>query len=346
MFARNCWYVAAWSHLLPAGAVVGRQILDEPIALYRTESGTLVAMEDRCPHRLAPLSLGCVQGEQLQCGYHGLTFDTAGRCIGVPGAEKIPPGTNARTFPVAECDGWIWIWLGAPGAADEALIPRGFDLADRRFTMRYGEIGYAADYQLVNDNLCDLSHLDFLHKTTLGGATAGGWSDHPPRVMPLERGVHIKRWLKDRPASPGGTDLTDIWSCYDFSAPGIFVMRTTFYPRGAADRCGLAAPSDDLAPLLRRVDQQAVTPTGEKSCNYLFAAGFEGTTPSPGALERMYKIVMDAFAEDRTMIEAQQRIWDLTPASRKKAFLPSDKAPHLFRKIMARLLDQELKVSS
>lgn len=345
MFVRNCWYVAAWSHLLPAGAVIGRQILDEPIALYRTESGALVAMEDRCPHRLAPLSLGCVQGEHLQCRYHGLTFDTAGNCIDAPGTEKIPPRSTARTFPVAERDGWVWVWAGAPHLANEALIPRGFDLGDPRFTMRHGEIHYEADYQLVNDNLCDLSHLDFLHETTLGGATSGGWSVQPPRVTALERGVHIERWLRDRPSSPGGNDLTDIWSCYDFSVPGILVMRTTFYPRGSADRCGLAAPSDDLVPLLRRVDQQAVTPTGENSCNYLFAAGFEGTTPSPKAMERMHKIVLDAFAEDRTMIEAQQRIWDLTPASRKKAFLPSDKAPHLFRKVVARLLDQELNAS-
>jgi nitrite reductase/ring-hydroxylating ferredoxin subunit len=346
MFVRNCWYVAAWSHLLPMGTVIGRQILDEPIALYRTESGALVAMEDRCPHRLAPLSLGCVQGEHLQCRYHGLILDTAGRCIGVPGSEKIPPRTNARTFPAVECDGWIWVWPGAPNLADEALIPRGFDLADQRFTVRYGEIGYAADYQLVNDNLCDLSHLDFLHKTTLGGATSGGWSDQPPRVTSLERGIRIERWLRDRPSSPGGTDLTDIWSCYDFSAPGILVMRTTFYPRGAAERWGLAPPSDDLAPLLRRVDQQAVTPTGEKSCTYLFAAGFEGMTPSPVAMERMYKIVMDAFAEDRTMIEAQQHIWDLTPAPHRNAFLPSDKAPHLFRKMLTRLIHQELNTSN
>ncbi len=346
MFVRNCWYVATWSHSLPAGTVVARQILDEPIALYRSESGRLVAMEDRCPHRLAPLSLGRVKGERLECLYHGLTLDPAGHCVGAPGSDKIPPNANARTFPVTERDGWIWIWPGAPAVADEALIPRGFDLADPRFTMRYGEIHYAADYQLVNDNLCDLSHLDFVHETTLGGATAGGWSEKPPEVNPFGRGVRIERWLKDRPSSPGGVDLTDIWSCYDFSAPGILVMRTTFYPRGSAERSGFAAPADDLEPLLSRVDQQAVTPTGDKSCMYLFGAGFENAKLSPKAMERMYKIVMDAFAEDRIMIEAQQRIWDMTPPDRKKAFLPSDKAPHMIRKILTRLAEEEQSAAS
>ncbi len=98
MFVRNCWYVATWSHLLPAGAVLGRQILDEPVVLYRTDSGRLVALEDRCPHRLAPLSLGRVRGEALQCMYHGLTLDPAGRCTRVPGTDRIPPQAPAVAF--------------------------------------------------------------------------------------------------------------------------------------------------------------------------------------------------------------------------------------------------------
>lgn len=341
MFVRNCWYVATWSHLLPAGGVLGRQILDEPVVLYRTDTGRLVALEDRCPHRLAPLSLGRVRGETLQCMYHGLTLDPTGRCTRVPGTDKIPPNATAVAFPVAERDGWIWVWPGSPDAADEALIPAGFDLPDVRFSMRYGEIPYAADYQLLNDNLCDLSHLDFVHETTLGGATAGGWSTGQPTVKPTDRSVRVERWLQRRPTGPGSDEFADIWSSYEFSAPGILVMRTTFYPLGSAEHCRFGPPPDGLMPILRRVDQQAVTPTGARSCAYLFAAGFEGTTPSPRAMERMYGIVMAAFEEDRRMIEAQQRIRDLTPASKKRAFLPGDTAPEKFRRILARLAAAE-----
>ena len=106
--------------------------------------------------------------------YHGLRFGADGVCVEVPGTTTIPPRLAARAFPVVERSSWIWVWPGDPAKADPALVPEAFGLDNPEWVMRSGGIDYDADYQLVNDNLCDLSHLDFVHETTLGWAIGRG----------------------------------------------------------------------------------------------------------------------------------------------------------------------------
>jgi vanillate O-demethylase monooxygenase subunit len=110
-FIRNLWYVAAWSHELSAAAPIGRVILGEPVALYRKRDGSVVALEDRCPHRHAPLSLGRVEGDDLRCMYHGLRFGCDGVCKEMP-ARAQPPRLAVRTLPVVERWSWLWVWMG------------------------------------------------------------------------------------------------------------------------------------------------------------------------------------------------------------------------------------------
>ena len=119
MFLRNCWYVAAWDH------EVGRElkpvkILGEEIVLYRKSDGTAAALEDACPHRKLPLSMGRIKGDDVECGYHGLTFDCTGTCTRVPGAEKIPHVARVQSYPIAERYGLLWIWMGEAEKADPA----------------------------------------------------------------------------------------------------------------------------------------------------------------------------------------------------------------------------------
>src|SRR5690606_33221232 len=100
-----------------------RRVLDLPIVAYRKQNRQPIALLDRCPHKLVPLSLGLVVGDTLQCGYHGLQFDGGGMCVRVPGQARIPSGARVRGFPVAERYGAIWIWMGDPGKADPDRIP-------------------------------------------------------------------------------------------------------------------------------------------------------------------------------------------------------------------------------
>jgi len=77
MFLRNCWYVIAWDHEVPADGLFARTVLNEPIVVFRTAGG-FAALEDRCCHRHAPLSKGRKEGDHVRCGYHGLKFDATG----------------------------------------------------------------------------------------------------------------------------------------------------------------------------------------------------------------------------------------------------------------------------
>src|ERR1700761_672315 len=123
-YLRNAWYVAAWSDSLGDGQVLARTIMDEPIVLYRKADGGIAAVEDRCPHRFAPLSMGkVVDGDRIQCPYHGLEFDGSGACVKNPhGTKNIPPRARVKSYPVLEKHKAVWIWMGER-PADPAKIP-------------------------------------------------------------------------------------------------------------------------------------------------------------------------------------------------------------------------------
>lgn len=343
MFLKNAWYVAAWDNELPNDKPIGRTIIGEPIVLYRKENGTVAAMADRCAHRHAPLSLGRVEGNNLRCMYHGLIFDPTGTCIHVPGQDRVPPNIAIRRFPVYEQDSWIWVWMGDPEQADPAKIPKAWGLNNPDWVMTAGQLDYEASYDLINDNLTDLSHLDFVHETTLAQATGGSWSENRPKVTAVERGVHITRWFINI-ASPGlATDqVQDIHIAYYFMVPGIFIMRVDGFPAGTAEVCNYESPDLSLT-LSSRVEQQAVTPIDDRHTRYLFASGMPSTTAlsMPTIKEKMFSVVQAAFAEDRRIIEAQQRVRDVTSPETLMAAIPQDRGPLLMRSIMDRLIKAE-----
>jgi phenylpropionate dioxygenase-like ring-hydroxylating dioxygenase large terminal subunit len=102
MLLRNAWYIAAWADEIGNEQPLARRICNEPIILFRDRAGRLGALADRCCHRAAPLSMGTVVEEGIQCGYHGLVIDTSGRCVRIPGQVQIPADARVRNYPVVE----------------------------------------------------------------------------------------------------------------------------------------------------------------------------------------------------------------------------------------------------
>ncbi len=339
MFLKNSWYVFSWDYEV-TDKPVGRVIIEQPIVVWRNADGQVMAAEDRCPHRHAPLSFGRIEGNQLRCMYHGMKFNEAGECIEMPLMDTAPK-CSIRMYPVVEKDSWIWVWTGDPNKADIDLIPTGWGINDPNKPMNASSIEYDANYQLVHDNLTDLSHLDFVHATTLRPITGAYWAESEPEVTPQGRSIKISRWFLDcdNPANPDAR--LDAWSSYDFVAPGIFILYGARFPAGTAEKCDFKEPKG-IKPLFENIEQQAVTPIGPKRTAYHFATGLiMDADKLTDAVKARMAVVKDAFNEDRAIIEAQQKIWDLTPEDHKKQFLPIDKAPTIMRRMMAKLIRDE-----
>ena len=333
MWVANAWYVAAWLHELEPGSIHARTIIEQPLALYRTSGGGIVALEDRCCHRFAPLSLGRLEGDDLRCMYHGLKFAPDGRCIEIPGQKLIPQSACVRRYPVEVVGSWVWVWMGDAAAADRTTIPATLALDDPGYRLMAGALDYAAHYLLIDDNLLDLSHLSFAHEKTLG-LDMPQWADERPRAIPLDRGLRFQRWLRNHP--PRGFmkklgERLDVWNSYDFLFPGIFLQRTSFYPQGAAEQAGGKEPAG--TPLFYRIDEQAVTPVGNRAARYFYAVGTRAVDIDADKLERLFGVTTTAFYEDKTIIEAQQKLIDLAPERR---MLPTslDAGPTQFRKMV------------
>ncbi|MCP5144403.1 MAG: aromatic ring-hydroxylating dioxygenase subunit alpha [Gammaproteobacteria bacterium] len=341
MFLKESWYVFGWERDLDqAGGILGRVIIGEPVVIWRTAGGELRAMADRCPHRHAPLSRGRVEGDSIRCMYHGMTLGSDGRCTGMPLLDE-PPDAGVRVYPVVAKDSWLWVWMGNPENADESFIPDAFGIDDPAQPMRASSIEYQANFQLVHDNLCDLSHVDFVHSGTLRVASGAWWSQSAPRIHAQGRALRFERWFidADYPGKPG--EKVDTWISYDFVLPGIFILRGARYPAGTAAAFEGKEPVG-IEPLVRNIEQQAVTPMTERTTAYHYATGLVGSTPEMTArlAERM-DVVMAAFEEDRQMIEAQQKIWDLTPPETAMVFLPQDRGPFQMRRMLRKAIENQ-----
>ncbi len=168
---RNRWYMAAFSSEI-SREPLERTLLGLPVALYRKEDGSPVAMYGLCPHRYFPLAKGRVEGDALVCGYHGFTFGPDGKCVNVPSQGK-GLGFCQPTYPIEERGPVCWIWMGDPELCDPALIPPYEDFGLEQPGWQFSSPNYfriKCRYQLLVDNLLDLTHLPYLHHHLSGGA--------------------------------------------------------------------------------------------------------------------------------------------------------------------------------
>jgi len=310
-FLKNTWYVAAWSHEIAAEGMLARTITRVPLLLWRDRNGRVVALEDRCCHRAAPLSKGRREGEHIRCMYHGLLFDTTGRCIEIPSQEFIPPAAKVRAFPVVERFKWVWVWMGDPERADASLIPDTHTVDDPGWRGTPGYLHYAANYLLITDNLLDFSHLSYVHETTLGGSAK--YAGIRPKVTRSGRSVRVERWLIDDEPAPFLRNLrtwtgnVDRWNIYEVVLPGVLLMDSGSAPTGTG------APEGNRVDAAEFFGCQAVTPETEKSSHYFFQQSHSFALDDPSVTENLTMSVLQGFQEDKDIILAQQGILDLNP---------------------------------
>ena len=170
MFIRNALVVAARAVEIGEPAVA-RRICNKPLVLFHDAEGHAAALLDMCCHRGAPLHLGQVTERGLVCGYHGLTFDRAGRCVHIPGQDRVAERARVRAFPQVEQDAFLWIWMGDPAKADPAnIVPYPWRNDTARWPHQHTMYPIKSSAMLMVDNLMDLTHLGYVHVSTIGGS--------------------------------------------------------------------------------------------------------------------------------------------------------------------------------
>jgi vanillate O-demethylase monooxygenase subunit len=329
MFVRNCWYVVAWDHEIPAEGLFNRLVIGEPLLLFRRSDGGVVALEDRCCHRQAPLSKGRREGDCVRCGYHGLKFDSTGDCVEVPGLAGVPPKARVRSYPVVVRNKWVFVWMGEPGRADEALLPDNYSCDHPDWRNIPGYLHYTTNYLLICDNLLDFSHLSYVHEKTLGGSTAIAQAQ--AEIEKLPHGIRVTRHVPDVPAPPFYQRMRrfegrlDRWFIYDFVLPGTLLMRSGGRPVAPG------AGSDDQAIELHSC--QTLTPETETTTHYFFQQSCRTDQGDEAIAAIIYEQLLLAFNEDRDMITAQARNIATRPDAPMLP-LPMDAALLQFRRLV------------
>ncbi|WP_342130982.1 aromatic ring-hydroxylating dioxygenase subunit alpha [Hydrogenophaga sp. OTU3427] len=342
MFIKNTWYVAAWDKEVSTEGLFARTIIGVPVLMYRTQDGHITAMEDRCCHRGAPLSVGRREGDCVRCMYHGLKFNADGQCIDAPAQSRIPPQARVRKFPVVESHRWVWIWMGDPALADPALVPDTQWLDHPDWRSLDGYIHYDVNYLLICDNLLDFSHLPFVHPTTLGGSP--DYAAVSPKVERLDNGVRITRWAFDTEVPPFAQTVrawegkVDRWNIYNFTVPATLLMDSGMAPAGSGAERGERKDAIEFRGC------QAITPETEHSSHYFFAHPHNFALDQPDVTASVHQAVVTAFDEDRAIITAQQRSLALDPDFKMVPF-GIDAALSQFRWVVARRIEAEAKAA-
>ncbi|WP_428240465.1 Rieske 2Fe-2S domain-containing protein [Gynuella sp.] len=340
MFPKNTWYVAC----TPEDIVekpLGRQICGENIVFYRDASGAVVALEDFCPHRGAPLSLGYIDNGKLVCGYHGLVMGSDGKTESMP-KQRVQGFPCVRAFPVVERHGFIWVWTGETSLADPADIPH-FEWANSPDWAYGGGLYHIhCDYRLMIDNLMDLTHETYVHSTSIGQKEI----DETPVKTKVENGeVITSRYMENIIAPPfwqmalKANDLAvdvpvDRWQICRFTPPSHIMIEV-----GVAHAGHGGYDADDKYKA-SSVVVDFITPETETTMWYFWGMARNFKPDDADLTDKIRQGQGKIFAEDLEMLEQQQRNLSAYP-ERKLLKLDIDAGGVQARKMLDKMLKQE-----
>jgi phenylpropionate dioxygenase-like ring-hydroxylating dioxygenase large terminal subunit len=319
-FPLNAWYVAAYD------VEVGRQLLsrticNQKIVLYRKQDGQPAALEDACWHRLLPLSMGRIEGDEVVCGYHGLVFNADGRCTHMPSQETLNPSACVRSYPVVQRHRFVWIWPGDPALADPANVPDLHWNHDPAWAADGQRVRVACDYRLVIDNLMDLTHEAFVHGGSIGNRAV---AEAPFVATHNERFATVTRWMEGIEAPPfwagqirqarGYQGPVDRWQIIRFEAPCTVAIDVGVAE--AATEPGTGARAGDRSRGVNGYVLNTITPETDGSCHYFWAFARDYCLDEQRLTHELRQGVAGIFREDEVVLEAQQRAIDEHPGYR------------------------------
>lgn len=334
-FLRNAWYAAGWSSDL-GFEPLARTMLDEPVVLFRTEDGEAHALRDACPHRFAPLSLGKVTADRIACPYHGLEFDGSGKCVRNPHGKGTTPASLAvPSYPVSERYGMVWVWMGDKDQADPAKVADIPRLEDEAYSWISGSLHVQANYQLVLDNLLDLTHVEFLHPML---ASEGNSERTAAR---FEQDGDIVRALYDVADEPITGLFQILWES-EASTAGLHAYMHWHAPSSLYLDTGMISDEPDGGPKIPTV--HFLTPETEDTTHYFWAAGRNRQHGNEQVSGMLRFATQNAFEnEDEPMIRAvRSRMRSNDLFAHKPALLPMDEAAVRARRVLDRRIADEI----
>ena len=338
-FIYDLWYVAGWSADLKPGDRVGRTFLNQPVVLFRTEAGSVGALEDRCCHRAMQLSHGQVDGEILRCTYHGLEFGTDGICSRIPAQDKIPKTACVRSFPLVERDAMLWIWMGNPAKSDPATIPGHHYHGDPKWAWRSAHFPVNGNWELLVDNLMDLSHLPYIHPKTIGGNPELHFKAKT-EASKLPNGVRVQRRMPASVPPPtyvaakGFAGLVDRWQEIEFY-PVMIRIHT-----GACD-VDTGAYDGQRDHGFSMLGFHGITPETERTTHYFWSMATN--ILENGIPDVVFEQTARTFKEDQEVLELQQVRMEADP-DRPLIDIASDVGGRHTRQLIRRLIRAERAV--
>ncbi len=339
---KNAWYAVALSSSI-TGKPIKRGMLGHPLVAYRGESGQATVLSDICPHRFAPLHQGKVKGDCIECPYHGLQFDTTGACCVNPhGDGRIPRGAKVRAYPTLERNGVVWAWTGEPDLADpDAALDLSAYFESRPLAVRL-ELVINAHYEMVIDNLMDLSHGPFLHPTTL--ADPDSISNLRMEVQEDEGTVWSRHYMPQTKPMPqfaayrkSTEPLCDAHAHIQWLAPSNLLLDVGITDVGRPDSEGVYNKSAHL-----------LTPIDMHSTHYIWLNVRNFAVDDDRVTQLMRERGGKAFTtEDGPMIEAAAMYMG-TPdlLSLSPVWLPSDAGGVRVRRLLQQLRDKEAQAAN
>ena len=331
----NTWYMGAWAHEIQE-APLSRQLLAQKIMFYRKKNGEVAALRDRCAHRFAPLSKGTILNDIVRCPYHGLGFDSSGRCVSAPLEEAVPRALKVQSFPVAERDNIVWFWPGQPDLVTLDSIPDFSYLSDgERYKHVYGLTHVRAHYELETDNLMDLSHVELLH------APFKGVLSKTSKYKAVREGNRVRsNWFSTNAQNPAALEQgpfptqgapIDQWLEMRWDPPGAMFLEVAVTLAGNSRESGTSMPGSHI-----------LTPETEHSTHYFWSGTLGAHEPVP------LDVFRDSFVqtfdhEDKPMIEdvAAAMGGETDLLSMKPVLLRSDAGAVLARRVLAELIAKE-----
>lgn len=302
-FVWNEWYVAALSDEI-GQFLFNRRIMGISVLMYRRADGKAVAMQNRCPHRSFPLSRGILSDDRVICGYHGLAFNSDGRCVVVPSQSSVPEGLVTTAYLLVERSPFIWIWMGDPRLADASSIPDHHWLGDPGYAGFSDYLHCRANYIRLHENVLDLTHFPYVHGDAVGG------EDYLKAPATVERHgdkVVITRKLYNRPIPDTfGHVIGNVGNLCNrtseswFMSPGFHLANATFEDLEG----GVSGKTEFNFKIMH-----FFTPETAHSTHYFFGNARDAAINNELITQKFREVARSTFLEDEQALELVEDMW-------------------------------------